>query len=529
MTSKIPPGISLYEIMLNKLPYTVEDVDGRPAFPSLAPPLREFTALLMRTLAELRIEYPPIPAQATSQPSSVTVITDQAPAKFAQDVAREVSRATAGLSPAAACLETTITAELPDGRTASVSTLSRAEEPVISPSADQPGVYTILGAKNDVTDAKIASQPPLTFEPSEAEVVQRIAAPEDALSEFKEGQWWVKELDHMAGHNPGGDLARAVAVVHNLLRASLDYQSEREDAENVIRQQAEQISRLSAEIDQLRAPGHQPYPEMPPPSHRHPMSGEPIWDQHAVKAAMKDAHDRGYSVGWDNGHEHAVKASAPVADAAPKYAYSDDGKTVTMMNTDRAPSYRASAPVANDYEKVLADHRRLVRELDVLLNGDGAAEQASLCDIVSQVRREGIKASAPVAPTEVMDALNWVDDFIARCNSDDRGSCESVSVLRRALASTPAAGHAFRALLDRSKVPGKDYLYCIKPSEIDAAIGEASAPTVAESLNRCEQSTPTLMESNNGAARILADITLTGTTPAERFDEERKHFAWNKP
>ena len=40
-----------------------------------------------------------------------------------------------------------------------------------------------------------------------------------------------------------------------------------------------------------------------------------------------------------------------------------------------------------DYEEVLADHRRLVREMDVLLNGDGAAKQASLCDIVAQVAR----------------------------------------------------------------------------------------------------------------------------------------------
>lgn len=40
-----------------------------------------------------------------------------------------------------------------------------------------------------------------------------------------------------------------------------------------------------------------------------------------------------------------------------------------------------------DYEEVLADHRRLVRELDVLLNGEaGAAKQASLRDIVSQAR-----------------------------------------------------------------------------------------------------------------------------------------------
>ncbi|WP_263147771.1 hypothetical protein [Pseudomonas sp. RIT-PI-AD] len=39
-----------------------------------------------------------------------------------------------------------------------------------------------------------------------------------------------------------------------------------------------------------------------------------------------------------------------------------------------------------DYEEVLAGHRRLVRELDVALNGEaGAAPQASLCDIVGQV------------------------------------------------------------------------------------------------------------------------------------------------
>ena len=46
-----------------------------------------------------------------------------------------------------------------------------------------------------------------------------------------------------------------------------------------------------------------------------------------------------------------------------------------------------------DYEATLADHRRLVRELDVALNGEeNAAQQASLCDIVHQVKHEGIKA-----------------------------------------------------------------------------------------------------------------------------------------
>jgi hypothetical protein len=52
---------------------------------------------------------------------------------------------------------------------------------------------------------------------------------------------------------------------------------------------------------------------------------------------------------------------------------------------------------AAPYEEVLASHRRLVRELDVLLNGEeGAAQQASLCDIVSQVRLQGFAIAAPL-------------------------------------------------------------------------------------------------------------------------------------
>lgn len=39
------------------------------------------------------------------------------------------------------------------------------------------------------------------------------------------------------------------------------------------------------------------------------------------------------------------------------------------------------------YREMHADHKRLVRELDVALNGeDGAAKQASLCDVVGQVK-----------------------------------------------------------------------------------------------------------------------------------------------
>lgn len=47
---------------------------------------------------------------------------------------------------------------------------------------------------------------------------------------------------------------------------------------------------------------------------------------------------------------------------------------------ERLREYRG---VLDDYKEVLEDKRRLAREIDVALNGeDGAAEQASLCDLV---------------------------------------------------------------------------------------------------------------------------------------------------
>lgn len=40
-----------------------------------------------------------------------------------------------------------------------------------------------------------------------------------------------------------------------------------------------------------------------------------------------------------------------------------------------------------DYEEAFRDHRRLVREIDVIINGEaGAAPQASLCDLVGQIQ-----------------------------------------------------------------------------------------------------------------------------------------------
>lgn len=43
-----------------------------------------------------------------------------------------------------------------------------------------------------------------------------------------------------------------------------------------------------------------------------------------------------------------------------------------------------------------------------------------------------IVQAGPVS-TDIAEALDWLDDFVARCNGDDRGSCEAVNKLRAAL------------------------------------------------------------------------------------------------
>lgn len=54
------------------------------------------------------------------------------------------------------------------------------------------------------------------------------------------------------------------------------------------------------------------------------------------------------------------------------------------------------------YEEILASHRAMVRELDVLLNGEaGAAKQARLADLIAQVRRDGLIVSTPTVKRDM--------------------------------------------------------------------------------------------------------------------------------
>lgn len=56
------------------------------------------------------------------------------------------------------------------------------------------------------------------------------------------------------------------------------------------------------------------------------------------------------------------------------------------------PAYRDLVQYVRDLEAAYEDKKRLTREIDVALNGTGAAKQASLCDILGQITDEGIRS-----------------------------------------------------------------------------------------------------------------------------------------
>ena len=71
------------------------------------------------------------------------------------------------------------------------------------------------------------------------------------------------------------------------------------------------------------------------------------------------------------------------------------------------------AGLCSDYEDVLADKRRLTRELDVALHGEeGAAKQASLCDLIEPAKK------MRAANARMREALEWIDQYVGEGISD---------------------------------------------------------------------------------------------------------------
>lgn len=99
--------------------------------------------------------------------------------------------------------------------------------------------------------------------------------------------------------------------------------------------------------------------------------------------------------GWDNAIELNPGPVMALADAHPKSAM----PLMTVAQHERKVSALELKLANSDYayDSSMDEVTRLVRELDVLLNGEsGAAQQASLCDIVGQVASVVREQGAPL-------------------------------------------------------------------------------------------------------------------------------------
>lgn len=102
------------------------------------------------------------------------------------------------------------------------------------------------------------------------------------------------------------------------------------------------------------------------------------------------APQKGAPDGLDQARRHLSNAIEDVEDGKAAAALPALREVAHLLAQTTASTIRAEQAKIADYEESMAGHRRLVRELDMLLNGkDGAAPQASLCDLVAQVASTG--------------------------------------------------------------------------------------------------------------------------------------------
>ena len=84
------------------------------------------------------------------------------------------------------------------------------------------------------------------------------------------------------------------------------------------------------------------------------------------------------------------------------------------MELDTTPQTKLLSDelTVDDYKECLDDVNRLTKELDIALNGDGAAEQASLCDIVCQVKSSKwklVQTKPLLSDEEIAEIINRFD------------------------------------------------------------------------------------------------------------------------
>lgn len=91
----------------------------------------------------------------------------------------------------------------------------------------------------------------------------------------------------------------------------------------------------------------------------------------------------------------------------------DPRERCNMMGSDITSVLDEAIQRITDYTEAQADSRRLVHDLDVLWNGlEGAAQQASLCDIVAQIRHDMKARKAGLLTGIIVRALKKTIDHL---------------------------------------------------------------------------------------------------------------------
>ncbi|MFU1927540.1 hypothetical protein ACLQ9J_04325 [Bordetella hinzii] len=222
--------------------------------------------------------------------------------------------------------------------------------------------------------------------------------------------------------------------------------------------------------------------DLPPPSHRHPMSGEPIWDQHAVRAVLSKLRapvaDERAALGWYAEHVAGCRKLGPDGDAARQALDKDGG--------ERARAALASAPVAGYIkpDPAAPTHPRYVSELkyrsaaDAEADPEGkgwlkvyAAPQASAEDVRNAALEEAaqaldrlhaenrrwhnefreaaaaIRALKTQADKDGGQQRNWVSDWSAAIKSLPMGRADAEGI--RSSSNACMYRNECRAMLDR--------------------------------------------------------------------------------
>ncbi|WP_033471264.1 hypothetical protein [Bordetella bronchiseptica] len=179
--------------------------------------------------------------------------------------------------------------------------------------------------------------------------------------------------------------------------------------------------------------------DLPPPSHRHPMSGEPIWDQHAVRAMLSKLRS---------------PAPAPQDFVATELrgiieVCGDSPTAIVSVERMRVWLSKLRAPVADERAALqklvdLEDMRLRLRNLHEMGHGTDYDYYHKALPAARDAARAAL-ASAPKPDERTDDAMTLLGKYKALCIEIGRGDSYhlgKIDAAIAALASVPIAGEA---------------------------------------------------------------------------------------